>query len=221
MAIAEVNRAFHGTTTSSTCIISLGATAAGDLIVIQVGWDANTVSITSVTDGVNTYVHASGSDSGTNGTLRADTWYAENIAGGNVNPTVNLSGTATHVVASAVEYSGAKASGSFQTGAFVVNAAGASVGPNLTPNTAGSLLVSNAWTHDFFYTGVSAPWNLEGHDDSVDGYAAADYINPPLSVQSAAFAPSTSGEYASSGAIFLPPASGPSHATKTGMFLVF
>lgn len=182
--------------------------AAGHLLVLTIAPDASNRTVSSVTDDTgNTWtqvINASASVVNQN----SDIWYTPNSVGGATTITVTLSGVSnTDIVL--MEFSGADLTAPLLTGSGAhINATSSSapIGPTLTPDAAGELLVSVCEPIDNPLTGVAAPFVIAGAPQAFDTATSAYYIDPPVSATHAAFNPTTSQRYASSGAIFKTPA---------------
>ena len=202
----------------TTPAISITASLAGSLIIVHVANDTFR-TISSVTDNQsNAYISVTGAQ-GSQGNDVWYLWYCENANAGVTTVTVHFSAGANYC-ASVEEYSGVKSSGSLDTSATQTNASIAVTSPAIIPSVSGELLVTSAITDDFFLTGVSSPWTTTSAATSIDGFAAGYYINPPLSSQSAAYAPTTATHTGGAlAASFLPGPTGPSAKQKASMFL--
>jgi hypothetical protein len=192
----------------------------GNLIVIQLSHDTESGTITGVSDGTNTYAHATGANS-TGPTRNTDIYYKENCVGGPTVVTVTLSGpydSASQCIISAAEYYGAKTSGSFDT-ASAFNGNSTITGPTITPSATGELLVCVLSNGEVNITGVDSPWTLDQIETAGHGGFGTGYqINAALSAQNCAFQPTGSYDCSSSTASFL----AASTVTDNGrMFLVF
>lgn len=87
-----------------------GVSAAGNTIVVQSRWDGTGITVTSVSDGADTFVSQQGPLS-LSGTFRSRVWVAGNIAGGSLTITVTFSATtATEGDFMACEYAGLSSS---------------------------------------------------------------------------------------------------------------
>jgi hypothetical protein len=217
MAIARIQHAEAKTTASATVPITITASLAGSLLVVMIANDISTL-ISGVTDNNgNTYVQAPGAHGG-DAFARQDIWYSANAIAGVTTITVTANGTSAFLYGNMIEYSGVKTTSPLDTANQTVGTS-PPVGPSLVVSTAGSVAITYCFPHSVALTSVSSPWTLVAIDSGDD--AVAEYINPPISTISASFIPATAQTFQSTGAVFLPPASGPSNAVKTGMFLVF
>jgi len=224
MAIAFVGVAGNANSGASTCVVSTGASSVGDLITVQIEWGAVPgdvgVTVTGVTDnGGNTYHQAPGAFVSSAGFFRhTDIWYA-NVTGSATSVTVQFSANQSFGGTTVAEWSGARTSSPLQTAGNVdQEGSSAPIGPSLTPSVAGTLSIAVCNSNATGESSVDAPWTASNPGG---GDALGYYINAPLSAQVCNFQPNTSQPFVSSGAIFLPPATGPSAKQKASMNLVF
>ncbi len=105
IGFVQVKAATPQTASSSVAVTYSVAQTAGNLNVVEVGWNDTTSSVNTVTDSKgNSYVLAVGPTSGTG--LRQSIYYAKNIAGGSNTVTVTFSKAAAAVDVRILEYSG-------------------------------------------------------------------------------------------------------------------
>ncbi len=101
----QVKSATPHPTSSSVAVTYSAAQTAGNLNVVEVGWNDTTSSVSSVTDSRgNSYVLAVGPTRGTG--LSQSIYYAKNIVGGTNTVTVTFNKAAAVVDVRALEYSG-------------------------------------------------------------------------------------------------------------------
>jgi hypothetical protein len=94
----QTNTLFQTTTATTIARNFTAASTSGNLIVVNVDWDKQTVSVSSVTDNKgNTYTRINGPTNWNGVNYRAELWYAYNIVGGpgNITVTAHLSGAPT------------------------------------------------------------------------------------------------------------------------------
>lgn len=217
MAIARVQHAEAKTTSSATVPITISSSLNGSLLVVMIANDISTL-ISGVTDNKgNTYVQATGAHGG-DSFARQDIWYSANSAAAVTTITVTATGTSAFLYGDMIEYSGVKLTTPLDT-ANEAQGTAPPVGPSLVVSTVGSVAVTYCFPHSIALTSVSSPWTLVAIDSGDD--AVVEYINPPVSTISAAFIPATAQIFQSTGAVFLPPTTGPSGKKKGSMFLVF
>ena len=101
----QVKAATPQTASSSVAVAYAVAETAGDLNVVEVGWNDTTSTVNTVTDSRgNSYILAIGPTSGTG--FRQSIYYARNIAGGSNTVTVTFNQAAAAVDVRVLEYSG-------------------------------------------------------------------------------------------------------------------
>ena len=101
----QVKAATPQAASSSVAVTYSAAQTAGNLNVVEVGWNDITSSVNTVTDSKgNSYALAVGPTSGTG--LRQSIYYAKNIAGGSNTVTVTFNKAAATVDVRILEYSG-------------------------------------------------------------------------------------------------------------------
>lgn len=120
---------FQTTTATTIAVTFPGVSTTGNLIVVHLDWDKQTVSVSSVTDNKgNTYTRING-PTNWNGTLyRAELWYAHNITGGAgaITVTGHLSGAPTGFSQIYInEYSGIVTSNPLDQNAVAIGNTGA------------------------------------------------------------------------------------------------
>ncbi len=105
IGFVQVKAATPQTASSSVAVTYSAAQTAGNLNVVEVGWNDTTSSVNTVTDSKgNSYALAVGPTSGTG--LRQSIYYAKNIVGGSNTVTVTFSKAAAAVDVRILEYSG-------------------------------------------------------------------------------------------------------------------
>lgn len=155
-AAGHVQSAIGSGTSASRSVSFPAATSAGNLIVVSAGWGSGTATAAVSDSAGNVYQSAVGPV--TNGSIRAQIWYAENIRGGSNTVTVTFSASAGHNV-EIHEYAGVTTAGALDA---VASGTGASTTPTtsaLTPTQADVLLFAYAnisttvtWTAGSGYT---------------------------------------------------------------------
>ena len=176
---------------------AISGTAAGNFLSLMVN---SATTVTSVTDGVNTWVRAS---LGTSSSVNATLWYAENIVGTSGVLTVVAHGASGSVL-TVCEWSGVRTSGSLVSSA---NLNSQPSGPILGPTLTGSSLLLCAVAGDSANpSSASAPWTAVVSS----GVAVGAYYIPSSTVTSGAVF-NASSTFGSAGAVFLSPAA----ATRT------
>lgn len=122
-----------GTSAASLTITTTGAIVAGNLVVVAIYVIGTNPTVTSVSDGTNSYTRANNSLSGT-GT--GELWYKENASavGSSASLTVNFGGTITTSTIAAAQVSGIASSSSYDSAAAAA-ATGTSTTPSATTGT--------------------------------------------------------------------------------------
>ena len=97
---------------SSSCAVSLTTTNANDMIVVWAEWQTaggfpNTITVSSILDGTNTFRSAIGPTVQPTGNVAAQIFYAAKILAGGDTVTVSFSGTVASSACVIAEYSGA------------------------------------------------------------------------------------------------------------------
>ncbi len=195
--------------------------SAGNLLLMNCAW-INNVNVSSVVDTAgNTFTKVPGAASGGSNGYRSDIWYQENSLAGlpGYTVTVTMSGTALRLRSWFSEWSGVRLSGSLDSAGNISGPA-SPVSPVITPSVANQLLIATISSNDNAITGRNAPWTVLPSDGGGESNETDYYINAPLSSQQVVYQPTTSEDFGSSVASFFAPATGPSNAVKSGMFLV-
>jgi len=197
---------------------------AGNLLILQyITAGGTTDFIHPITDDQsNTWVKAPNTEQaptfGDDGKLAI--WYAANIAGGVTTITINTFGVTTNRTdVSVLECSGASTTVPLVpgSGAIIPNTTLPPVGPDLTPDKAGELLVTIILPDSSSATSVNAPWIYTL--DPAAGGVFTQLVNPTPGTTHAVMQPTNPQAFASSGAIFQPV--GISNKRRSSMFLVF
>jgi MYXO-CTERM domain-containing protein len=182
------------------------ATPVGNLLVLVVGWNSSTATITSVVDNVgNTYVPAFAYVHNGAATFpqNIQTFYASNIAAGQVSVTVTLNMN-TPALGGAIEVMLHEYSGIAASTPLVATKTGSSTTPNagpiatLRPN---AVYVAHTM-HTNTVLGVNAPFTVRG----ACGDKSADYIAPSAGMNTVTFTANTSAQWTASLVAFEVPA---------------
>lgn len=205
-------RVSNGGTASPLTITS---TTSGDLIVVNVGQACTTGTVTSITDGGDTFTQVAGARKC--GTINCvDMWYAANVGSGHTSMTIN---TATCGVDSveAVQISGAATSSPLDTAVAGTTGVSANpLGPTITNANSGSILVTGEENSGVGATAVSAGWAVQPTGTFPNGGGMATQI-PGDTTGHAATWTAGSASWTCDGASFLPAAAA-STATCGGPF---
>lgn len=203
--------------------VTISATSAGNTLVVLLGYEGN-LAATTITDNKSSiYTHCTnaGADRTLADAVTTDAYYSKNIASGITTLTVTPPGACDVYI---YELAGASTTAPFDsannlTSSSLITA----TTPAITPSRAGNILV--AWA--YFSTGnidmshgFAAPWTGTYTSGPALGDGGCYYLNAPLSSQQATDSALSPAKVASTVVSIVPDASGPSNATKTGMFLI-
>jgi hypothetical protein len=212
----------HGGNTNTTSyIVNIAGTTAGDLVVVTLGWDPDSVNVLSIVDSAgNPYIQASSARTGHAFIQSSDIWYSKNVLGGATTVTITMDSTYVHFVASVYEFAGASITAPFSSANNAQIFSPTTISPAVTPPVVGNVVVALGFNDNFLYTGATAPF-IGVADSTVTGFASAYQIGAPVSAQQCTFTPTNGGnvDWASSAAVFTVASAAP---TGNGqMFLVF
>lgn len=221
MSIAVVQAVSVVNTTGTTTAITISSSAAGSLLAITfVGEGSGSQqSVVGVVDNkLNSYSLATNSQVQAGSFSDAEIWYCPNATSGVTTITVTIANSVTSgsCVIGVIEISGAATSSPLEVASTAKNTTGAPVGPALTTANAGSILIATCFPLSTGASGVSSPWTAFTGSLEFNAY----YIPGMTGTFTADFIPTTAQAWLSSGASFLPPASGPSGAQQASTFLV-
>jgi hypothetical protein len=214
MALGVTQIASNTGSAVTSVAVTVSSTAAGSLIVVGVGWQNGSTSITSVTDNQsNTYVSADAAV--VNGNAGAQIWYCENATGGVTSVTVTWSASAGRGQPTVYEISGAATANAKDQTSSGTGSGTALAVASFTPTVANSIAIAvgylptnTTWTAGTDYT-LGSTQNRMGTERRIMTSASA---------QTAPLTSSASNTWAYAAATFKEAASGSNLKDKFFMF---
>jgi hypothetical protein len=213
MAITFVQGTVNNTAGSSFALSLTGVTT-GNLLLVTMGFEPASVSVTGISDGVNTYTKIVEIDDG--GNARSEIWYAQNVIGGNLTATVSCSGTATSPSAKLLEFSGASTTSPIRSSNSAFGDGITIDCPNLTTGATTDMLVETLYT-DENCESASSPWTGMTSESC---YPSAYYSPGSVGTFNLTVTPGGPDSWASTG-IVIQVSGTPPPTNTSNMFLVF